>query len=169
MFCFTNISALHTQCHKLIWGEVLESRLLTPLGKVAEEKYLAFSLLWVLHVIPSGGMCKCVKWLAGIAKQLMAPEYKVEHWLLYYSNVLNLFSCEHFAWILFLEPQSHRDYHRDSLAWVKYLSLLHTHTQTHTLFMRWNGNLIFRKLLVELLTHALEMSRNTSFMNMNLT
>ena len=82
----------------------------------------------------------------------MAPEYKVEHWLLYYSTVLNLFSSKHFAWILFLEPQSHRDYQRDSLAWVKYLSLSHTHTNTHTFYevKEWPD---FQEIL-ELLTDA---------------
>ena len=82
----------------------------------------------------------------------MAPEYKVEHWLLYYSTVLNLFSSKHFAWGLFLEPQSHRDYQRDSLAWVKYISLSHTHTNTHTFYevKEWPD---FQEIL-ELLTHA---------------
>ena len=82
----------------------------------------------------------------------MAPEYKVEHWLLYYSTVLNLFSSKHFAWRLFLEPQSHRDYQRDSLAWVKYLSLSHTHTNTHTFYevKEWPD---FQEIL-ELLTDA---------------
>ena len=141
VFCFTNISALLTQCHKLIWGGVLENSLLTPLGKVAEEKYLAFSLLWVLHVISSGGMCKCIKWLTGISWAINGP--RIQGWAL----AVVLLHCSEFC---FPVSTLHEDYSWNPKAtettretqlheWSIYLSL------THTLFMRWNKDLIFRK------------------------